>query len=127
MLGKDALAAFESYAFPGNVRELENILERAITLSTGGEISARDIQLRPTRGDGARCRQYPKRRSAWGIIWKISSATPFGRHWNKLDTTRRRRQRSWACRSGRCGTASRSWASNSTFVTQSTKRYCVIM
>jgi len=51
MLGKDALTAFESYPFPGNVRELENILERAITLSTGGEISAGDIQLRPTRGD----------------------------------------------------------------------------
>jgi two-component system response regulator PilR (NtrC family) len=51
MLGKDALAAFASYAFPGNVRELENILERAITLSIGVEISAGDIQLRPTRGD----------------------------------------------------------------------------
>jgi len=51
MLGADALAAFESYAFPGNVRELENILERAITMSTSGEISANDIQLRPTRGD----------------------------------------------------------------------------
>jgi two-component system response regulator PilR (NtrC family) len=50
-LGKDALAAFETYSFPGNVRELENILERAITLSTGGEITARDIQLRPTRGE----------------------------------------------------------------------------
>jgi two-component system response regulator PilR (NtrC family) len=47
-LGKDALAALQSYAFPGNVRELENILERAITLSTGGEIRAADIQLRPT-------------------------------------------------------------------------------
>jgi two-component system response regulator PilR (NtrC family) len=51
MLGKDALAALEVYAFPGNVRELENILERAITLSTGGEVSASDVQLRPTRGD----------------------------------------------------------------------------
>jgi two-component system response regulator PilR (NtrC family) len=50
MLGKDALAALEVYAFPGNVRELENILERAITLSTGGEVSANDIQLRPTPG-----------------------------------------------------------------------------
>ena len=40
MLGKDALAALERYAFPGNVRELENILERAITLTTGGEIRA---------------------------------------------------------------------------------------
>ncbi len=48
MLGKDALAALEAYAFPGNVRELENILERAITLTTGGEIRAVDIQLRPT-------------------------------------------------------------------------------
>src|SRR5580700_1724818 len=48
MLGKDALAALEAYAFPGNVCELENILERAITLSTGGEVSASDIQLRPT-------------------------------------------------------------------------------
>ena len=48
MLGKDALEALEAYAFPGNVRELENILERAITLSTSGEITAGDIQLRPT-------------------------------------------------------------------------------
>ena len=48
MLARDALAALESYAFPGNVRELENILERAITMSTGGEIRAEDIQLRPS-------------------------------------------------------------------------------
>src|SRR5277367_1097090 len=47
-LGRDALAALQSYVFPGNVRELENILERAITLSTSGEVSAGDIQLRPT-------------------------------------------------------------------------------
>jgi two-component system response regulator PilR (NtrC family) len=47
MLGEDAVAALESYAFPGNVRELENILERAITLTTSGEIGIGDIQLRP--------------------------------------------------------------------------------
>jgi two-component system response regulator PilR (NtrC family) len=47
-LAEDALAALETYAFPGNVRELENILERAITLSTSGEVRTSDIQLRPT-------------------------------------------------------------------------------
>jgi two-component system response regulator PilR (NtrC family) len=50
MLAKDALASLEAYAFPGNVRELENILERAITLSTSGEVRAADIELRSVPG-----------------------------------------------------------------------------
>jgi two-component system, NtrC family, response regulator PilR len=53
ILGKDALMALDNYAFPGNVRELENILERAITMSTHGEINAGDIQVRPTASVGA--------------------------------------------------------------------------
>jgi two-component system, NtrC family, response regulator PilR len=47
-LGRDALSALEAYNFPGNVRELENILERAITLTVNGEILVGDIQLRPS-------------------------------------------------------------------------------
>jgi two-component system response regulator PilR (NtrC family) len=48
ILGQDALKALEAYGYPGNVRELENILERAMTLSTGREVGVCDIQLRPT-------------------------------------------------------------------------------
>ena len=44
-----ALKALQSYPFPGNVRELENILERALTLAAGDEIKAEDLQLMAAR------------------------------------------------------------------------------
>lgn len=40
-----ALQALSSYTFPGNVRELENILERAFALSEDGTITAEDLQF----------------------------------------------------------------------------------
>ena len=45
-----ALQALGEYHFPGNVRELENALERAATLCVGGVIDAGDLQLRPKVG-----------------------------------------------------------------------------
>ena len=41
----EALHALQRYDFPGNVRELENILERAVALSDGDVILAEDLQL----------------------------------------------------------------------------------
>lgn len=42
-LDDSAIQALSSYHFPGNVRELENILERALALSDGEKITASDL------------------------------------------------------------------------------------
>lgn len=44
-LSDDALDALRRYPFPGNVRELENILERAVALCDGSRITAADLHL----------------------------------------------------------------------------------
>lgn len=50
-LEAETMESLNQYDFPGNVRELENILERAMTLHENGIIRLEDLQLRETNKD----------------------------------------------------------------------------
>ena len=51
--GPDALEALERRSWPGNIRELRNAVERALILSSGRIVTARDIErLLTAGGDG---------------------------------------------------------------------------
>jgi two-component system response regulator PilR (NtrC family) len=48
-LGAGVLDALRGYAFPGNVRELENVLERALAFADDGVIEIGDLSLKGAR------------------------------------------------------------------------------
>jgi len=62
-LAPAALTGLIAHHWRGNVRELENVIHRAILLATGAEIAAADLEL--TQSDGTR--QIPGIASAVGI------------------------------------------------------------
>ena len=47
----DALAALEAHTWPGNVREMENLIKRAVIMAENGNITAVDLGLEPAQAE----------------------------------------------------------------------------
>src|SRR5690606_36198254 len=46
----EALAVLERHAWPGNIRQLENIIERAVVLAEGDRITTHELPAEIVRG-----------------------------------------------------------------------------
>ena len=55
---QEALRQIQAYSWPGNVRQLENAVERAVAFSQGGEIASLEMDVHQAQGPGA-CRGCP--------------------------------------------------------------------
>jgi transcriptional regulator with PAS, ATPase and Fis domain len=51
LLAREALAALMAHPFPGNVRELENIVQAAVALAPGEVIGEQDLRIEQTAGE----------------------------------------------------------------------------
>jgi DNA-binding NtrC family response regulator len=48
VLGPDIIARLQAYSWPGNIRELRNVMERALVLSATGQITAEHLPVEKT-------------------------------------------------------------------------------
>jgi transcriptional regulator with GAF, ATPase, and Fis domain len=52
-ISSEAMSKLRSYSWPGNVRQLRNVIDSAVVLADGSEIVPRDLSLRDVRNIGA--------------------------------------------------------------------------
>ena len=66
-LSSQALRALEKYAFPGNIRELKNIIERAVYRDTTQEITVEDLEMYEPLAEAADVGDFKERVEAFEL------------------------------------------------------------
>gem|GEM_PF-88874 len=105
-ISDEALALLNAYDFPGNVRELENIIERGVALCQGDTLEAahlpddlRDLSIRAfRRRDGKVISLEDQERD-----YILRKGTTSSGCWRKPEATRPWPPRCWASTGCRCG------------------------
>ena len=87
----DALATLSGYDFPGNVRELENVVERAFAMGAREQITLADLPPLGTSCGPTVAAPRAERCPAWPTWRRTSSCAPSP----STRTTRRRRRALW--------------------------------
>jgi hypothetical protein len=62
--GATAMQNLTSYSWPGNERELQNVIERALVLAKGSVVQIDSSMLQAEQGDGAAIARYSGKRGA---------------------------------------------------------------
>src|SRR5207237_8932607 len=73
-LSPEATRRLDDYPFPGNVRELENLIERAVALSSGSEVTVDALPSPLGSPMGAMARISGPRRAGLSVVWLSSVA-----------------------------------------------------
>src|SRR3546814_1687982 len=60
-IAADAMAALQAYEWPGNVRQLRNVIERTMILAPGNRIGRIDVDMLPPEVTGGGDRQSKRR------------------------------------------------------------------
>ena len=102
---RDVMAALEHYDWPGNIRELQNVIERGVIMTTGLCIESADHRAFDTRRScaGSFSSGEPSQRASGR--WPMPSVRISPQHFGRpigLSVGQMEQQRNWGCREQPC-------------------------